>query len=122
MTISTIIWDRRAADYDSLAISVISLERELVRLKEKMAMEGMLGDYSINCDLLRHAQRAHTASRSLYTLKCMQPYEDALNRLVLDNDEEALTHGTYGTIPFISGSFNKDKPDIDDDSDDDDFV
>jgi len=104
MTTSTIIWDRRAAEYDSLQIGVEALQKELDRLKSKMKAEGVLGNYSINSDVFRHAQRIHTASRMLYTLKGMQSIEDTLNRIVLDAQSPSVTRATCGTIPFTSGS------------------
>ena len=113
MTISTIIWDRRAAEFDSLSIGVIALEKELGRLKQKMETEGMTGNYSINTDVLRHAQRIHMASRMLYTLKSMQIYEDTLNREVLNQEDRNDTRATCGTIPFASGSIKEEDSDDD---------
>ena len=71
---SEYILERKRWALDSLECSLSGLEAAAHDLRKKIASNGISGNYSMNSDILRWAQRIHTREKELHLLSDLLVY------------------------------------------------
>lgn len=71
---SEYILERKRWALDSLECSLSGLETAAHDLRKKIATNGVSGNYSMNSDILRWAQRIHTREKELHLLSDLLVY------------------------------------------------